>query len=70
MKNCNHYTVTSNQWTIERILNWTQGHFEKMCPGTPRLDAELLLANVLHCSRLDLYLRLDQPLDETERGAY
>ena len=62
--------MTSNQWTIERILNWTQGHFEKMCPGTPRLDAELLLANVLRCSRLDLYLRLDQPLDETERGAY
>ena len=62
--------MTSNQWNIERILNWTQGHFEKMCPGTPRLDAELLLANVLGCSRLDLYLRLDQPLDETERGAY
>ena len=62
--------MISNQWTIERILNWTQGHFEKMCPDTPRLDAELLLANVLGCSRLDLYLRLDQPLDETERGEY
>jgi len=51
-------------------LNWTQGHFEKMRPDSPRLDAELLLAFVLDCPRLDLYLRADQPLNEKERGAY
>ena len=62
--------VTTDQWTIEDILNWTQGHFEKMRPDSPRLDAELLLAFVLDCPRLDLYLRADQPLNEKERGAY
>ena len=62
--------MTIEKWTIERILNWTQGHFEKVCPNSPRLDAELLLAYVLDCPRLDLYLRADQPLNEKERGAY
>ena len=57
------------QWTIEKILNWTQVHFEKVRPDSPRLDAELLLAYVLGCPRLDLYLRADQPLNEKERGA-
>ena len=37
---------------------------------SPRLDAELLLAYVLHCSRLDLYLQWDKPLMELEVGNY
>ena len=41
-----------------------------MRPDSPRLDAELLLAFVLDCPRLDLYLRADQPMNEKERGAY
>jgi len=62
--------VTKDQWTIADILSWTQGHFEKLRPDSPRLDAELLLAFVLDCPRLELYLRADQPLNERERGAY
>tara|TARA_B100001175_G_C19497932_1_gene636403 strand:+ start:1455 stop:2354 length:900 start_codon:yes stop_codon:yes gene_type:complete len=62
--------VTTDQWTIAGILSWTQGHFEKWRPETPRLDAELLLAFVLGCSRLDLYLKADQPLNKKERKAY
>ena len=62
--------MTIEQWTIERILNWTHSHFEKVCPHSPRLDAELLLAYVLDCPRLHLYLHADQPLNEKERGAY
>jgi len=62
--------VTTDQWTIAGILSWTQGHFEKWRPETPRLDAELLLAFVLGCSRLDLYLKADQPLNQKERKAY
>ena len=62
--------MATDQWTIADILAWTQGHFENLRPGSPRLDAELLLAFVLDCPRLDLYLRADQPLNEKERGAY
>ncbi|MDC0224371.1 peptide chain release factor N(5)-glutamine methyltransferase [Deltaproteobacteria bacterium] len=62
--------MTTDEWTIAGILSWTQGHFEKWRPETPRLDAELLLAFVLGCSRLDLYLKADQPLNKKERKAY
>ena len=62
--------MTTDQWTIADILNWTQGHFEKMRPASPRLDAEILLAFVLDCPRLDLYLRADKPLNKKEQVAY
>lgn len=38
--------------------------------STPRLDAEVLLAHVLGISRLELYMRLDQPLVKGEVDAY
>src|ERR1700694_525815 len=36
---------------------------------SPRLDAELLLAEALGCSRMDLYLQFERPLtaDEVDR---
>ncbi|MFN2463334.1 MAG: peptide chain release factor N(5)-glutamine methyltransferase [Candidatus Dormibacteria bacterium] len=34
--------------------------------GSPRLDAELLLAEALGVSRMDLYLQFERPLTETE----
>ncbi|MCB0732192.1 MAG: peptide chain release factor N(5)-glutamine methyltransferase, partial [Ignavibacteriae bacterium] len=36
----------------------------------PRLNAELLLAHVLNCKRMDLYLRFDQPLSDIETDEY
>ena len=35
-----------------------------------RTNAELLLASILRCKRLDLYLKFDRPLDESEISAY
>lgn len=37
---------------------------------SPRLDAELLLAEVLGCKRLDLFLAPDRPLNDEETDAY
>ncbi|MCB9206630.1 MAG: peptide chain release factor N(5)-glutamine methyltransferase [Ignavibacteriales bacterium] len=37
---------------------------------SPRLNAELLLAHVLNCKRMDLYLRFDQPLSDIETDEY
>jgi len=62
--------VIEVEWTIKSVLNWTHKYFEKKRPCSPRLDAELLLAFVLGCPRLDLYLRADQPLNKKELGLF
>lgn len=53
-------------WTIQRILLWTRDYLQKAGSPSPRLDAELLLADVLKLRRLDLLLRFEQPLQKDE----
>ncbi len=36
----------------------------------PRANAEILLAEILNCKRLELYLAFDKPLDENELKTY
>ena len=57
-------------WTILKTLEWTAGYFSQQGLDQPRLDAELLLAHVLQCRRIDLYLRYDQPLQAVELSRY
>jgi len=37
---------------------------------SPRLNAELLLAEILKCNRMELYLKYDKPLKENEISKY
>ncbi len=37
---------------------------------SPRINAELMLAKILSCKRLDLYLSFDRPLNESETNLY
>lgn len=60
----------SELWTILRVLGWTQQRFKERELRTPRLDAEVLLAHVLHRSRVALYTHHDQPLAPEELVAY
>jgi len=53
-------------WTILEILRWTADYFREKGVSEPRASAEVLLAHVLGTSRLDLYLRYDQPLSPPE----
>ncbi|MFH1429735.1 MAG: HemK/PrmC family methyltransferase [Candidatus Margulisiibacteriota bacterium] len=57
-------------WTIASLLQWTQDYFQKHEVDSPRLTAELLLADVLKANRLDLYLRYDAPVAEDELAAF
>jgi len=56
--------------TVLEVLKLASEHFQKRAPDSPRLDAEVLLAHALGMRRLDLYLKFDRPLTETELAAY
>ena len=60
----------SSTWTVLSLLNWAAPYLEKHGSSSPRLDAELLLAKVLACQRLELYLRFDKPLADTELASF
>jgi release factor glutamine methyltransferase len=57
-------------WTILEILRWTTDYFSTKEVSEPRASAEVLLAHSLGTSRLDLYLRYDQPLNPEELARF
>ncbi len=62
--------MPSRSWTIKALLDVTSGYLHQKGVDAPRLAAEVLLAHLLECRRLDLYLRFDQPLSEEEVSGY
>ncbi len=57
----------SETWTTRRLLQWTTQHFEQKTLEAPRMQAEMLLAHVLGCDRIRLYMEPDRPANEPER---
>ncbi|NDY73238.1 peptide chain release factor N(5)-glutamine methyltransferase [Desulfobacter hydrogenophilus] len=57
-------------WTIKSILSWTDAYFSQRSIDSPRLTAEILLAQTLGLRRLDLYLQHDRPLERQELAAF
>jgi len=57
-------------WTILKVLTWTSERFARARIGSPRLDAELLLAHLLRVDRVRLYMDFDKPLCAGELGRY
>ena len=62
--------METETWTIAHVLAWTTSFLQQHGVGTPRLDAEVLLAEVLQVDRIYLYTHFDQPLEDSERAAY
>lgn len=56
--------------TVLESLKLSADFLERKGIESPRLNAELLLADILNCKRLDLYLKFDQPLKEDEVNKY
>lgn len=48
-------TATEQVWTLGSLLDWTAKHLAAKNIETARLDAEVLLAHVVGCKRIDLY---------------
>lgn len=52
--------------TVLEVLQSTTGYFQKRKIDNPRLNAEHLLAHVLRRKRIDLYLKFEQTLPESD----
>jgi release factor glutamine methyltransferase len=57
-------------WTTLAVLDWTTQKFTDAGIASARLEAQLLLAHVLGCSRVQLYTGFDRPLAEPELAGY
>jgi release factor glutamine methyltransferase len=57
-------------WTVKKILDWTVDYFTQKQVAEPRLSAEWLLAEVLQCGRIELYLQFERILTASERDLF
>ena len=57
-------------WTTLAVLDWTTKRFTDAGIASARLEAQLLLAHVLKCTRTQLYTGFDKPLAEPELATY
>lgn len=62
--------MSVSDWSVLKLLTTTTPFFQKKGIPSARLDAELLLAHVLCCSRVQLYTRFDQPLTDEELSQF
>ncbi|WP_459540314.1 peptide chain release factor N(5)-glutamine methyltransferase [Negativicoccus succinicivorans] len=58
--------MANELWTIGRMLQWLVAYFTKHEIETPRLDADLLVAEVLDVNRLYLYTHFERPIEASE----
>lgn len=57
-------------WTVRRLLEWTTDFFEKKGIETPRLEAEILLADSMAFKRIELYTNFETEPTETQRTRF
>lgn len=57
-----------DEWTVQRILQWTTNYLRQQNVESPRLEAELLLAHAKNCQRILLYTEFETPLTNDERS--
>jgi release factor glutamine methyltransferase len=56
--------------TVLKAVELSAEYLKKKGIDEARPNAELLLADILNCKRLDLYLQFDRPLNEKEKSIY
>ncbi|PKN12880.1 MAG: peptide chain release factor N(5)-glutamine methyltransferase [Deltaproteobacteria bacterium HGW-Deltaproteobacteria-4] len=57
-------------WTVLDLLKWTASYFAGKGIENGRLDAELLLAEILKLNRIGLYLNFDRPVNSDELAVF
>lgn len=62
--------MADEPWTIGRLLNWTNDFLREKGAESPRLDAEVLLAHVRGCKRIELYTAFEEPASDELRQRF
>jgi release factor glutamine methyltransferase len=62
--------MADETWTVRRLLTWTEDFLRKKGFESARLEAQILLAHVLGCKKIDLYVRHEEQPPETQRAAF
>lgn len=62
--------MSQEAWTIGRVVTWAADDFRSRGIESPRLEAELLLAEVLGVDRMRIILDNDRPLLPSELARY
>ncbi|MFL5330572.1 MAG: peptide chain release factor N(5)-glutamine methyltransferase [Gemmataceae bacterium] len=57
-------------WTIGSLLKWTEDFLRSKTIESPRLDAQVLLAHVLGCTRSELYVRFQETPAEDAKAKF
>lgn len=60
----------ADKWTVGRLLEWTTDYLKKHGADSPRLDAEVLLAEARGCQRIELYTAFGEEASEQVRTAF
>ena len=53
-------------WRIIDLINWAESYFNEKGFENPKSEIEWLLRALLHCNRMDVYLRFEEPLSQTQ----
>lgn len=64
-----HSPTPRSSYTIRRLLKLTTDYFAEKSIEPPRVYAEMLIAHVMRCKRLELYMYADKPVSDVERTA-
>src|SRR3954468_19801696 len=59
-----------DRWTVGRLLTWTADYLKRRGAESPRLDTEVLLAQVLGWERVQLYTHYEEEVGERPRAAF
>jgi release factor glutamine methyltransferase len=61
-----HQARSEAAWTTRRLLEWITPFLQARGVDSPRVVAEMLLAHVIGCERMRLYMEVDRPASPLE----
>ena len=62
--------MPNQEWTVRRLIEWTSDFFAEKNLNEPLLSAQILLAETLNCSKVDLYLRYENVVDKDKLAVF